>query len=384
MDPEALKAIIEDDEFGLLDVPEKAPPLTGEERLADGFQEIVDFVKRHGREPEADLTNMAEAKLAWRLNGIRSDAAQIEQLSGIDELGLLADSSEPPESLDEIFESDDLGLLGDSEASSILDTSALPEAHASPEDVAETRPAEDFARFEPIFQEVQAELRAGARKLVVAAKEENIREGAFFVVRGVLCYIDDVEDPKRSNYGRTAERVRVVYENGTESNPQRRSFQRALHRYGKAVTEPSDSALERLDFDAGVGVGYVYVLRSLSDDPQVTSIPFLHKIGFTRRSVSERLEKAEDAITFLKAPVEVVAEYELPAPAAQKVEQMLHRLFAEVRVDASFVQNGVPVGEATEWFSVPRGVVDQAIEMIESGAITNYVYDREKSELVLR
>lgn len=383
MDLDKLREIIAEDEFGLLDAPEKAPALTEDERLADSFQEILDFVAANGREPTEDVANMAEATLAWRLKAIRGDASQIAVLESIDTAGLLDVADEPPSSLAELFESDDLGILDTSEAEHILDESNLPEQHASPEKVAESKPAEDFEKFEPMFEKVHAELKAGVRTLTVAAKEENIREGAFFVVRGMLCYIDHVGEAETGNYGRTAERVRVIYDNGTESDPQRRSFQRALHRYGKAVTEPALIEREELAVDPDAPIGSVYVLRSLSDDPKIRNIPFLHKIGFTDGSVEKRIANAEESITYLKAPVEVVAVYEVPGAGARALEKMLHTVFDEARLDAGFERNGVRVGDATEWFSVPRNRIDEAVRMIQSGVIVNYSYDPENLVFVI-
>ena len=79
--------------------------------------------------------------------------------------------------------------------------------------------------------------------------------------------------------------------------------------------------------------GSVYVLRYLSEDDQVSSVTHLHKIGSTSRTADARVAGAEKHATFLNAPVEVLAEYRLPAAAVRAVEEMLHRFFAAVRLD---------------------------------------------------
>jgi hypothetical protein len=38
--------------------------------------------------------------------------------------------------------------------------------------------------------------------------------------------------------------------------------------------------------------------------------------------------------------------------------------------------------DASEWFVVPRAVIDQAIELIQSGAIVRYVYDAKAQKLI--
>ena len=54
-------------------------------------------------------------------------------------------------------------------------------------------------------------------------------------------------------------------------------------------------------------MGVVYVLRSLSEDPQVLAIPNLHKIGFTKGTTTTRIGNAKRSKTYLNAPVKVVA-----------------------------------------------------------------------------
>lgn len=388
MDPEKLRELIEQDEFGLLDAPPKPVALTSDERLIAGFEEIQDFVAKHGREPVDDVANMAEATLAWRLQGIRADASQVEALRPIDKHGLLAPPA-PPKSIDELLAADEFGLLGpanDEEvaAEAIFDTSLLPKPPAKqPDEYAEMRPAKDFERFAPMFEQVHDELRRGVRKLVEFRVEKNIEAGTFFVLRGVLCYVDAVGEAERDRHGKLNPRIRVVFENGNESNYLRRSFARGLYRFGRRVTDPEAAANAAMGLAPETAMGYVYVLRSLSDDPQITAIPHLYKIGFTKRSVRERLAGAADAITFLKAPVEVVAELKMPLVMAKRVERLLHKLFAPARLDATYEICGVSTGEATEWFSVPFKAIDEAIKLIENEAVASYRYDLESEKLVL-
>ena len=128
----------------------------------------------------------------------------------------------------------------------------------------------------------------------------------------------------------------------------------------------------------------VYVLRSHSSDPQVTGLSHLHKIGSTKRTVEIRTENAIKKSTFLNASVDVVAEYVVPRGLERKVERLLHRLFAAARLDVWFQRNGRTVAQANEWFIVPLPVIDEAITLIVSEAITNYEYDVENERLRLR
>jgi len=74
----------------------------------------------------------------------------------------------------------------------------------------------------------------------------------------------------------------------------------------------------------------------------------------------------------------------VPAGIEAKVEHLLHRVFADVRLDVGFERDGQTTAEAREWFSVPLEVIDEAIQMIEAETITNYEYDSDEQLLRLR
>ena len=110
-------------------------------------------------------------------------------------------------------------------------------------------------------------------------------------------------------------RLRVIYDNGTESNVLLRSLQRALHRddAGRRITdpEPDRCSLAKLE-DGDLASGTIYVLRSKSDHPSVAANrDVLHKIGVTGGDVERRIANARLDPTFLMADVEIVATYKL-------------------------------------------------------------------------
>lgn len=129
---------------------------------------------------------------------------------------------------------------------------------------------------------------------------------------------------------------------------------------------------------------HIYVLRSLSDDPQLGAFENVHKIGFTAQTVEHRIAGAEADATFLGAPVETVASYSLPAVAAQPVEAILHSFFASARLDTWFEQNHQIIAEANEWFDVPLSAIDEAIALIQSEGIQSYEYDPDERRIKLR
>jgi len=82
-----------------------------------------------------------------------------------------------------------------------------------------------------------------------------------------------------SDYGMSNCRLRVVYDNGTESDLLMRSLQRGLN---KDQTSRRITKLEadfgplfsHVEAEADLTTGYIYVLRSQSDDP------FIHQFRY--------------------------------------------------------------------------------------------------------
>jgi hypothetical protein len=382
VDPQWLKEIIEDDDAGLLTLPVKAAPTTSRDRLVTAFKEICAFIETHGRPPEANPADMAEYKLHFRLHAIIDDPAQRAELTEHDTYGVLVEP-EPPATLDEIFASDELGVLEQSPAVEIFTLRNVPAEKASPDEVAERQPCLDFERFEPLFSQCHAGLKQGTRKLIEFRNESQISAESFYVVRGVLAYVAEIGEETKVR-GRRVARLRCIFENGTESNLLLQSLARSLYDNGRRVTEPNAETLARMGLEVATPVGVIYVLRSLSADPQVASVPNLHKIGFTRASTEERVAHAKHAKTYLNAPVEVVAEYGVPAAIASGIEATLHRFFAVARLDVAYERGGETTTTADEWFSVPLAVIDEAIGLLEAETITNYEYDATSQAIRLR
>lgn len=381
IDAEMLKAMIAEDDLGLLTLPVKRQAMTKDERLVSSFEEIKEFVSRHGRAPDKDADDVTEMILGHRLGSISASDEQRELLAPYDDLGIL-EPPKPPDSLEEAVAEDPLGLL-EAPEEDIHALRHVPKPSVQPEEIARRRPCEDFERFEPLFKACHEELRSGMRRLIKFRDEQAVREGAFYVLNGVLVLVAD-EDERKIEHGRPNARLRCVFENATEANLLLRSFASRLYRFGKTVTEPEEKT--RLDVDERLGgkSGFVYVARSLSEDPEVRAIPDLYKIGFTTGSAEQRVADAIGSATFLDAPVELVDTFELPRPIAGKVEALLHRFFAAARIDAWFEREGLAVADAREWFSVPREAIAKAMELIESEGIKSYEYDPDERRIRLR
>jgi hypothetical protein len=381
--PSSIDAILDSDVDGLLDAPEQTTKVTSADRLRRAFLEIVEFRRTHDRLPSPTTREIAERKLGARLDGILANDEKIAALKPLDELGLL-EAPEAPASLDDLLGGDELDLLGDE--SGLLDVSDLPVRRQSydTENAARREKAQDFEQFEPLFKQKHAELREGSSRLLPYSGMTHIVPGAFFVLNGVMLFIAEVGE---TEYKRTTvrenkrERLRCVFENGTESSMYRQSLAIRLSDEDGQIVIQTEAPEILADDQVS---GYIYVLRSRSKDPQVAAIKHLHKIGFTRDSVDLRILNAEKSPTYLMAPVDVVASYRTYNLKASALEHLLHRVFAEVRLNLTQTDRRGRAYDPSEWFVVSRHVIDQAIDLIISGDIVRYGYDAKAQKLVRR
>ena len=127
------------------------------------------------------------------------------------------------------------------------------------------------------------------------------------------------------------------------------------------------------------------MLRSKSDHPLVAANrAILHKIGVTGGSVERRIANARLDPTYLMADVEIVATYELYNINRAKLEILIHRVFGAARLDVEIKDRfGRPI-VPKEWFLVPLFAIDEAVNRIKDGTITDYVYNPNTARLVER
>ncbi|MDK8781929.1 GIY-YIG nuclease family protein [Actinotignum timonense] len=396
--------ILASDTEGLLDAPPAPRRFTSEDRLERAFLEIVDFRAKEGREPDPHTRSIGERKLGARLEGIRADPEKLEKLKDLDtEFGLLT-REKAPQSIDDVLASDEFNLLDDGYG--ITDVSRLPAApprtNTAPDYVAKRVKAKEFEKFEPLFKAKHAQLSAGVVEQKPYKSIETginvIRDGLYFVLNGVMGYVDsEGEDEKTvTSAGKTItrQRLRVIFENGTESDLYRQSLAgRMAEEDGRIITQPADVAYDLAYAEPTAGgeasseitseaspdetpTGWIYVLRSLSTDPQVSSLRNLHKIGFSRGPVEKRIAGAEQSPTYLMAPVEIVDTYVTYDVNAAKLEHLLHQIFADVKVSLSQIDSEGKNYDPSEWFIVPREAIATAVELIQNGENTRYRYDK--------
>lgn len=381
--PLSLDDILDDE---LLNVPEKPKKLTSSDRLERAFLEIVEFRRTEGRLPNSQTREIAERKLGARLDGFLANDAKAEAVKHLDEFGLL-EAPAAPASIDDLLEGDALDdLLGDD--TGILDVSDLPvvKRPESADSIAQRVKAKDFEQFEPLFKAKHAELLNGTLTLKPFTGMDLIREGVFFVLNGVMCFVAEIGEEVELVIGgrqKRKQRLRLVFENGTESAMYDKSLQTRMYEsQGQVLARTGLDAHDVLDAD--FESGHIYVLQSLSTDPLIANIKNLHKIGFSTTSVEQRVKGASTSPTYLMAPVKIVADYRVYNVKASALEALLHRVFADVRLDLTQIDGKGRDYDPSEWFVVPRDAINQAVALIMSGEITEYVYDRQLNRFVER
>jgi hypothetical protein len=213
----------------------------------------------------------------------------------------------------------------------------------------------------------------------------EIKKGEFFIVGGQIAYVAEVGEEFVTDYDRRDSRLRVIYDNGTESDVLLRSLQRALHRdhAGRRITDPAAGPLfggEAEDDDLESGT--IYVLRSKSSHPDIAPHrELIHKVGVTGGKVEARIANAALDATYLLADVEIVATYKLFNIKRSRLENILHRVFSPAQLDLTIADRfGNPV-RPREWFLAPLSAIDDAVEKIRDGSIVDFEYDPSTASL---
>jgi hypothetical protein len=391
-----LDQIFSNDPFGLLNVkPKTSNVKTADERLSASFEEINEFISKNDREPLPNPSNISEYQLYSRLKSLREDDNKMLALEPQDKYGLMNVEKKEINSIDDIFNDDLLGIFDDGEAQSLFEFKHTPReiARAEADFVARRKPCKNFKDYEEMFKSVQAELASGKRKLL-DFKQKNLREGDFYVHRGVLLYLKTVDFREETQKFQSGERKRLdgrtvcVFENGTESNMLYRSLYKILLANGKAVTENADDVTEEFyerftDItDDDKEAGYIYVLSSKSTDPKIREINNLYKIGYSTTPVENRIKNAEKEPTYLMASVGVEAEYKTYNMNTQKFEQLLHNFFGASCLNIDIFDEKGRRHMPQEWFIAPLQVIDQAIDLIISGEIINYKFDIPNKQII--
>jgi len=366
-----------------------------EERIIAGFEDILRFHQTHGRAPlHGEGHDIFERLYAVRLDQLRKLPEAQTLLAPLDSPGLLSGAAAASADVDDMDEDALLAELGiGDEPADQNDITVLRHVRSSiekraAEEVADRMQCADFDKFQSLFEQVERELKADVRKTLRFGRDTSIASGNYFIVGGQLAYVAEIGETIKAPNGESDARLRVIYANGTESNLLRRSLQRALYKdeTGRRLTDPNMGPLfgDELEPD-DIEAGTIYVLRSLSSHPFVDEHrELIHKIGVTGGNVEARIAGAEKDATYLLARVEVVATYKLHNVSRTRLENIFHRLLGAAQLDLTIEDRfGNPV-KPREWFLVPLHVIDEAVQRIRDGSITQVLYDPTTARLVAK
>ncbi len=375
-------------ELGIEVEAKKKPSLSAkEERIIAGFEEIQKFVDENGREPAFTYDgDIFERLYATRLEQIRRQPEYVELLQDSDHQDLLSksliSSITDEEDLDDDALLEELGLNTSSadDLTSLRHVKPRSEINAA-EDRATRTPCRDFHIFKPLFEKVQADIESGVRKTIPHKKDVSVAKGNLFILGGQKIYVAEVGETFPAPNEETDARLRVIFDNGVESNQLMRSLKRRLNddENARRITDISMGPLfddqPQEDDDAS---GVIYICRSQSDHPLIEGNRLnIHKIGVTGKDPSHRISGAEHDPTFLFAKADLVASFELFNIKRNKLETLLHKIFASARLEVEIPDRFGKAYHPKEWFCVPLETIQDAIEKIKDGSIVDYQFNIE-------
>jgi len=396
-----LDDIFDDDDFGLLDSKVKTSTVkTDEDRLIDSFEEINAFFDKNKREP--NKSSMSEYGLLAKLKNFRENETQKKSLKPLDRHNLLGYVEIEKPTIDDILnEEDDFGLLDSDKDLDIFrfKHTPKPEDRAESDFVARRKAIKDkaFEKYEEMFQKVHKEIKDGKRNIKPFKNiEKNLHVGDFYLMDGILLYLESANlkkeewEQKSGNRVRIEGRTRIVFENGTFSNMLFRSLGKQIQKSGKLITNTYEKLEQELFVNTGlvkegdVQTGWIYVLKSESTNIEISNIKSLYKIGFASNSVDKRIKNAKNEATYLFADVKKIATYKVYNRNADKLESLLHRFFANACLDIDLFNEKGQRLNPREWFVVPFEVIEEAIQLILNESIVNYEYDSINKRLILK
>lgn len=374
------------DDSLLADVKPPHKRVSSSDRLVAGFQQIQDFYEANGRLPE---DNPTESKLFHMWKGLLSKPRNIERCRPYDELGILPQqvqtAEEPNIEYERVLSEEEQieailndPLFSDIEIGTDLGIFDIPQymrdrlnARKEAEYVGSRRPCEDFDKYADGFKEIHHGLKSGKYRLVKFS-ESALKVGRYFVEQGIIGYLAAFETEGKTHLGRLDGRTRVIYENGSEADIKFRTITKNLSVDGYSIVDCSYMTTEELEQhftlnDNDVESGTIYVLRSKSTRPEISSIKNLYKIGFTVTSVESRIANARNEPTYLCADVEVVATWKVYNVKSSTFEALIHKLFAAVQL-----QVAIDGHQPKEWFVVPFNIIEEAVTAIISGKLIEY------------
>ena len=384
------------DTFGLLsDVKPAKPKVDNLPPTVLNFLEIVEFYQANDRLPSIDATDINEKRLAARLTAYKTRLRK--SVEAYDDLGILdmVEGQEPvrenkiatatPGSLDDIMACDPNGLLKDVDVSILKIENVRSQSSDDrnwPDEIATRKPCEDFYNYEKLFHDMQRDIANRKVEVIRFRNETQLEVGHFFILSGLICFVDSVLDDRLSESERNNPRLRVIFENGIETNILKFSLSRALYKdpHGRRILPNAQSVENQFNgiTHRDKATGCIYILASQTKSPVLSELKAqgrLVKIGYSSQDVYERIKNAENDPTYLEAPVTVLATLDCYNLNPQKVEHLIHAFLAKQRINMTLVSSKGKPYKPTEWFMVDRDTAVAVAEHIVAGDIMNYRMD---------
>ena len=409
--------------------------------LAQQFDTINLFIDQQGHVPSSSASDINEKIQARLLATIQTNHADSQELLALDRHGLLtaqstastlsddkptlldksisnknknngsekassasskkAESvieavSEPPEinSLDDIFNSDDLGIFDNIHSEILVSDSQLNSRNTydqyDDEEIATRFECKDFYKFEATFERISQAIQTGSFTKTNFSSVKDINIGSVFVLNGILCYVADIYQAENRKNERNQQRLRLVFANGTESNMLIRSLATAQYKYENSyqllITDPDwmDDELAKNFGDDRQLTGVIYVAKLTDTPSNLAHYKHLHKLGFSTLTGEARTKHSIRDTAFLQQPVDIIAEWQVYDANARSVEGVLHAFFYDQRVKVSSKAANDNLYKATEWFNVPLDEIEKAINLVIAGDIKNYRMDGAAGKVVLK
>lgn len=381
-----LNEIFSDDPLGLLEVKSRVSVMNTDERLLSSFEEINNFYELNNKLPEK--TSWNERMLFSRLKGIRENPKKVEALMKYDKYNLLKDLKKDIEinSIDDIFNSDDLGLFDSiEEKKDIFKIVHVPEIEwdrSDPDFVAQRVICDNFNEYENLFIKCQDDLRS-KRRLIMPSVEKDLKVWTFCVLDWVLLYVAKIWKEERWNSWKINKRTLLIFENWTQSNMLLRSLWKRLRDSWKVVTELTDEDTFFTNItDEDNESWFIYILKSLSNDDRISTKRNLYKIGFSTTPVEQRIINAEKDPTYLMAKVKIVETFKVFNVNPHKLEQLIHKFFWESCLNIDIIDNKWDRYNPREWFITPLEIIEDVVNLIISWDIVKYRYDSEREVIV--
>ena len=339
------------------------------------LQEIEEWVRKNNRMPQDSRNDLKERSMYHKLLGLKRKGNELKEY---DSLGLLVEEeSTAYDKLKDEIKKDVNGRGFNSLDDVLNDDSVLFEDLDDVDSTKVTRKqrngsganvkrnqVDDFSEYKKMFKQVQRELASGLRKFI-PFKNYNIVLHHYYLLKNQLIYIESFgEDVQKYDRNRKYDdrRVHVVYENGTENNVWYHGLGASLYGRGKAISDIETGEVNLTGDD--YRTGYIYVLKSLSEDPQIANIKSLYKIGFTKNSVRQRIANAENESTYLYAPVKVVEQFQVINLDPGKLETTIHHVLEDYKLDVSIKAPNGKVITPREWFVIDLPKVEEIVNAI--------------------